>query len=103
MQDAEREECGHDERAIGRAVEVTHSDRHLSILVEVAEVQNRIWDEATLDKTQQRARSVEALLASNERLADTNDTPCHHLDGNPDIRAELLRNHLRWDLGGQKA
>lgn len=78
-----------------RAVEVAHAHRHLGVLVEVAEVQDRIWDESALDEAEQGARGVKGLLAGDESLADADDTPNDHLDRDPDIRPELLRDHLR--------
>lgn len=86
MQYTKRQERRHDESG---------ARWHLSVLVEVAEIQDRIWDEPTFYETKQGARGAKGLLASNEALADADDTLVYHLNRDPYVGSKLLRDHLR--------
>jgi hypothetical protein len=58
--------------------------------VKVAEVQDCVGDETTLDQTQKRTSGEEGTAALDADLSDSDSRPTHHLDGDPDIRAEFL-------------
>lgn len=94
VEDAKGQERRHDEGGVRRAVEVAHAHRHLGVLVEVAEVEDRVWDESALDEAEQGAGGVKGFLAGDEALADADDAPGDHLDGDPDVGPKLFRDHL---------
>ena len=94
MQDAISKEGGYNVGGDVRAPEEAQTDGQLLALVEVAEVQHDIRDEAALDQAEQRAGKVEGGAAGYARLAAGDGAPGNHLDGDPDVRAELLGDHL---------
>lgn len=93
------DDVGHD---VGTPEE-GQTDRKLGTLVEVGEVQDDIWNESTLNETEECTSCVEGLLSRQAALADGDDRPADHLNRNPVIRSKLLGDELRWKLGREEA
>ena len=93
--DAIGQECRHNAGALVCDPKIRESPRQLGGCIEVAEVENDIWDKTALDHAEQPATDEEACSVGHERLATGNERPREHLYRDPIVRAEFLRYQLR--------
>jgi hypothetical protein len=98
MEDTIGKERGYDECADVRAPEKAQPDRKLLALVEVAEVQHDIRYKPSLDETEKGPRQIEGCVSGQTGLAARDNAPRDHLDRNPDIWPQFLRDHLAWEF-----
>lgn len=70
MQNSICQKGGYDLGRDVRAPEETKTDRELSRLVEEAQVEHNVGDEASLDEAQQTASRIESLIVRQTTLAD---------------------------------
>lgn len=78
------------------------SQTQLMVLVKVAEVQNHIGDEATLEDTQQSTAGKERGPPLKPELSSGDDGPQNHLRGNPPVGTHPLGDELRGKFGAEK-
>lgn len=87
-----RDDVGHDEAR----PEKSQPDGKLLALVEIRQIQDDIWDEATFNEAHERTGRVKGGFTSEAALATSDDAPSAHLNGDPNIRTEFLADHLGW-------
>lgn len=103
MEDAKGEESGDYTGGLVGDPEEAEADGQFETGVEVAQVKDVVRDEASFQHTEQCSTSEKGRASAEESLHAGDQTPRHHLDGDPAIGAEFFRDELGWQFGEEKA
>lgn len=103
VEDAEGEEGGDDAGGLVGDPEEAEADGQFEAGVKVAEVEDVVGDEAAFQHAQQCSTGEEGRASAKEGLHAGDETPGHHLHGDPAVGTELFGDELGGQFGAEEA